>query len=218
MLKAIIFDYDDTLVQTRKTRYKTISNLALEEFKYKINVKEIDAAWGLPADDFLIKLFGKFTSDLNLIWKLYLEYSIKDKNVPHDSSFEFIEKYQKFLNIGIVTSSSEKVVLRELNELNINLDYFFFIQTSDYTNVHKPDPNVFLPINEKLTFNNIQKNEVIYIGDSPSDFYSSTKFGYNFLGIAHDPRYKDFFLNENINFVENFNDLEKYIVEMQNYA
>ncbi|TGM74369.1 HAD family hydrolase [Leptospira bouyouniensis] len=218
MLKAIIFDYDDTLVQTRKTRYKTISNLALDEFNYNIDEKEIDEAWGLPADDFLIKIFGKFTNDLNLIWELYLKYSKKDKNVSHDYSFEFIEKYQKSFNFGIVTSSSEKVVLRELNELKINLDYFFFIQTSDYTNVHKPDPLVFLPINEKLSVKNVQKNEILYIGDSPSDFHSSTRFGYHFLGIAHDMRYKNFFLSEKINFVENFYDLEKFILKMQNYA
>lgn len=36
MIKAIIFDYDDNLVQTRKTRYNTIYKLTKEIFNANI--------------------------------------------------------------------------------------------------------------------------------------------------------------------------------------
>ncbi len=43
-LKAILFDYDDTLVQTRKIRYRTLKNLAKEKFQFDLPDVRIDEA------------------------------------------------------------------------------------------------------------------------------------------------------------------------------
>ncbi|EOQ95652.1 haloacid dehalogenase-like hydrolase [Leptospira wolbachii serovar Codice str. CDC] len=211
MIKAIIFDYDDTLVQTRKTRYNTIYKLSKQLFDTEITEREIDEAWGLPAEVFLLKLFGRFSSDINYLWNIYIEFSKKDLNIPHPNAFEYISKYQNIYKFGIVTSSSEKVVHRELNELQINTDLFFQIQTSDHTNVHKPNPDVFEPIFVLLKNENIDKKEIFYIGDSPADFESASKFGFHFLGIAHDNRHVDYFQRGEIPFVRNFLELENYL-------
>lgn len=213
MIKVIIFDYDDTLVQTRKTRYKTIKKLSLDQFNYEMSDEEIDNAWGLPADEFLLKLFGAFSNHILDLWALYLEYSKQDLNSPHENAFEFIFQNHKHLKFGIVTSSSEKVVLRELNELEMDLNLFFNIQTSESTSVHKPNPKVYSPIYEVLEKEKIKKEEVLYIGDSPADYESSSKFGFHFIGMAHDERYTSFFENENIEYVRSFQELEWIIKE-----
>lgn len=218
MIKAVIFDYDDTLVQTRKTRYKTIYKLSKELFNTEITEKEIDEAWGLPAEDFLLTLFGRFSSDISYLWSVYIEFSKKDLNSPHPYAFEYISKYQNIYKFGIVTSSSEKVVLRELNELQINTDLFLQIQTSDHTTVHKPNPNVFEPIFELLRKTNIAKGEIVYIGDSPADYESSSKFGFHFLGIAHDDRHVDYFQKGEIPFVRNFLEVENYLINPQSFV
>ncbi|EMY60438.1 HAD family hydrolase [Leptospira terpstrae] len=212
MIKAIIFDYDDTLVQTRKTRYTTIYKLSKEIFNSKITETEIDEAWGLPAEAFLLKLFGRFSKDIDSLWSLYIEYSKKDWNVPHSNAFDFISKYQDSFKFGIVTSSSEKVVLRELNELQINTKLFLQIQGSEHTEVHKPNPKVFEPIFSLLNIENIDKNEIVYIGDSPADYESASQFGFHFLGIAHDDRHVPFFQKENIAFVRNFIEIETVLI------
>ncbi|TGM59129.1 HAD-IA family hydrolase [Leptospira vanthielii] len=217
MIKAIIFDYDDTLVQTRKTRYNTIYKLTKEIFNTNITEKEIDEAWGLPAEDFLLKLFGRFSSDIHYLWSVYIEFSKKDLNVPHLNAFDFIRKYQNSFQFGIVTSSSEKVVIRELNEIKINTNLFLKIQTSDHTSVHKPNPEVFEPIFELLKNENINKNEIVYIGDSPADYESSSKFGFHFLGIAHDSRHIPYFQKEKIAFVQNFFEVENYLIHEKNF-
>lgn len=206
--KAIIFDYDDTLVQTREIRYKTIKRINNEVFKYTISDNEIDSAWGLPADEFLLKLFGKFSMDLDNLWKIYNNYKEYDQNRPHENAFNFIEKYQSLYQFGIVTSSSFKVVTKELEDMNVNKKLFFNIQGAEHTIVHKPNPEVFLPISKLLTKSGIEKSEILYVGDSPADFHSSTNFGLNFIGIAHDDRHLSFFNHQNINFVKNFNQLE----------
>lgn len=218
MIKAILFDYDDTLVQTRKTRYNTIYKLSEELFKIKITEKEIDAAWGLPAEEFLLKLFGRFSSDIQYLWSIYLAYSIKDRNLPHPGAFEFIHKYQNSFQFGIVTSSSEKVVLRELDELQIETKLFLQIQTSDQTTVYKPNPNVFEPIFGLLNNKNISKEEVIYIGDSPIDYESASRFGFHFLGIAHDDRHLPYFQTDEIPFVRSFLELENYLINQSNFT
>ncbi len=206
--KAILFDYDDTLVQTREIRYKTIKRINNEVFKYTISENEIDSAWGLPADEFLLKLFGKFSKDLDNLWKIYNNYKEYDQNRPHENAFNFIKKYQGLFQFGIVTSSSFKVVTKELEDMNVDKNLFFNIQGAEHTIVHKPNPEVFLPISKILTKSGIEKSEILYIGDSPADFHSSTNFGLNFIGIAHDDRHLSFFKHQNIYFVKNFNQLE----------
>ncbi|EKJ87798.1 HAD-IA family hydrolase [Leptospira meyeri] len=218
MIKAILFDYDDTLVQTRKTRYQTIYKLSDELFKTKITEKEIDEAWGLPAEKFLLKLFGRFSSDIHYLWSVYLEFSKKDLNIPHIHAFDFINKYQNSFKFGIVTSSSEKVVFRELNELQIDTNLFLQIQTSDHTSVHKPNPKVFEPIFGLLKNKKINKDEVIYIGDSPADYESASKFGFQFLGIAHDNRHVDYFQRGKIPFVKSFFELENDLMNKERFA
>lgn len=218
MIKAILFDYDDTLVQTRKTRYNTIYKLSEEVFKTKITEKEIDEAWGLPAEEFLLKLFGQFSKDIHYLWSIYIEFSKKDLNIPHLNAFGFIDKYKNIVKFGIVTSSSEKVVLRELNELRIDTNLFLQIQTSDHTTVHKPNPNVFEPIFGLLKNENINKQEVVYIGDSPADYESASRFGFHFLGIAHDDRHLPYFQTGEIPFVRNFLELEDYLINQYGFV
>ncbi|NCQ80865.1 MAG: HAD-IA family hydrolase [Microcystis aeruginosa W13-15] len=206
--KALIFDYDDTLVQTREIRYRTIKRIYNEVLKDNISDNEIDSAWGLPAEEFLLKIFGKFSNDINSLWEIYNNYKKFDQNRPHENAFKFIEKYYDIIRFGILTSSSYKVVTNELYEMKVDQNLFFNIQGAEHTDVHKPNPEVFLPIFKLLSESRIEKSEILYIGDSPADFHSSTKFGLNFIGIAHDERHLRFFKQQNINFVKNFHELE----------
>ena len=209
--RSIIFDYDDTLVQTRSIRYKTIKTITSEVFNHTISDDEIDFAWGLPADDFLLRIFGRFSDNLEYLWKIYNHYKQFDQNLPHSGAFDFIKKFNDKFLLGILTSSSYKVVLKELEEMNLDLNLFFNIQGAEHTNVHKPNPDVFLPIFQFLSKNGLDKSEILYIGDSPVDFHSSTNFGLNFMGMAHDDRYINFFEEQNIKFVKGFKDLENIL-------
>ncbi len=85
--KALIFDYDDTLVQTREIRYRTIKRIYNEVLKDNISDNEIDSAWGLPAEEFLLKIFGKFSNDINSLWEIYNNYKKFDQNRPHENAF-----------------------------------------------------------------------------------------------------------------------------------
>jgi phosphoglycolate phosphatase len=210
--KPLIFDYDDTLVQTREIRYNTIKRIHSEIFNCNISDKEIDLAWGLPADKFLLKLFGKFTTDLNYLWEIYNNYKQADLNRPHENAFNFVRDYQKIFHFGILTSSSFKVVRNELKDMKIDQNLFFNIQGAEHTSVHKPNPDVFLPTFEILSKKQINKPEILYIGDSPADYHASSNFGLNFLGIAHDDRHLKFFHDLNIDYIRSFFELESILI------
>lgn len=93
---------------------------------------------------------------------------------------KLLEKYE----VGIVTASARKLVIDDLIMLKFPVDRFFFIQTSEDTQVHKPDPAVFEPILKILEGKNIDKTEVLYVGDSLRDYYAARDSGIKFIGVS----------------------------------
>jgi len=58
------------------------------------------------------------------------------------------------------------------------------LQGSDETQVHKPDPDVFLPLIEKLRENSIGREDILYVGDSLDDLKAATAAGIGFIAIT----------------------------------
>ncbi|MDF3821248.1 HAD-IA family hydrolase [Leptospira sp. 96542] len=208
--KVLIFDYDDTLVQTRKIRYETLKRMSSKVFGYTLETSEIDAVWGLPADEFLLNLFSDKNDNLYELWDIYLQFCAEDPNIPYDYVLQFIQKNSEKYRFGILTASSFKTVSNEIQKINLDKELFFKIQTAEETIVHKPNPAVFEPICKKLFQEGVTKSEILYIGDSPSDHKASTGFGISFLGMAHDNRNIDYFSSLQVPFVKNFYELENY--------
>ena len=211
-IKAIIFDYDDTLVRTREIRYQTIKTIAKTRFSTQIKDVEIDSAWGLPGDSFLIRLFGRHVGDdLETLWNIYNEYCAVDPNQLHHGAVDFLKEFADSLSYGILTSSSEKRVSTELSELGLSRHLFVDIQTSEHSNVHKPDPFVFEPICQKFENIGVSRAAILYVGDTVADFKAATGFGLQFIGMAHSEREKSTFLQESINHLDGFVKLTEFI-------
>jgi HAD superfamily hydrolase (TIGR01549 family) len=211
-IKAVIFDYDDTLVRTREIRYETIKKIAKTCFNTQMESSEIDSAWGLPGDSFLLKLFGKHVSnDLDKLWNIYNEYCAADPNQLHNGSVEFLEEFAHSVRYGILTSSSGKRVGTELTEIGLSKSLFIDVQTSEHTNVHKPNPLVFEPICEKFEKIGASRSAILYVGDTLADFKAATGFGLQFTGMAHTAREKAVFVQEGIDHVDGFAQLADFI-------
>ena len=211
-IKAIIFDYDDTLVRTREIRYKTIKKIAQTSFNTHIEDTEIDSAWGLPGDSFLIKLFGKHVSnDIEKLWNIYNEHCAVDPNQLHNGTADFLKEFAESLKYGILTSSSEKRVGTELSELGLSASLFIDVQTSEHSKVHKPNPIVFEPICRKFENIGINRSAILYVGDTMADFMAATGFGLQFIGMAHTEREKTIFLREGIKHLDGFTQMADFI-------
>ncbi|TGN11117.1 HAD family hydrolase [Leptospira ilyithenensis] len=212
-IKAIVFDYDDTIAKTRQIRYKTLQTIANETFDFKLSNEQIDSAWGIPGNDFLLKIFGNHSKDLDFLWKTYNDYCDRDDNIPYPGAKEYIYQFQKQYQLGILSSSSHKRVFKELELMLFDLVLFVSVQTAEDTHVHKPDPKVFEPMLSKLEMFSIRREEILYVGDSISDYLSSTGYGLQFLGMAHGEREQIVFDREKIPYVESFAELDKVLKE-----
>ncbi|MBM9577834.1 HAD-IA family hydrolase [Leptospira sp. 201903070] len=210
-IKAILFDYDDTLVQTRKIRYGTLKDLAREIFQFELKDSHIDDAWGLPGDDFLRRVYGKFSEDLESLWEVYNSFCERDPNLTFPGVEDFLQKYGSTFHFGILSSSSGRRVLKEMEYFSFSKDSFFAIQTAEDTKVHKPNPKVFLPILEEAKRRELDSSEILYIGDTLGDATASLGAGLRFLGMAHEGHSAKIFQDENLEFVSSFLELGRWI-------
>ena len=74
--------------------------------------------------------------------------------------------------------------MNDLNRLNFPVDRMSVVQGADETEVHKPDPNVFMPILDKLKKQGIEKEDIVYVGDSLSDLKATTAAGIDFIAVT----------------------------------
>ena len=109
-----------------------------------------------------------------------------------------------------MTASAKKLVIDDLSLLGFPVEEFFYIQTSEDTTVHKPDPHVFDPILHILEKgNNIPREETVYIGDAINDYYAAKKAGMQFYGFAQNKEIENEYKKNGVMFVTKFNQFEK---------
>jgi HAD superfamily hydrolase (TIGR01509 family) len=168
MIKAIIFDFDGTIIDTETAWY-----VAFRE-AYKEHGVELTEA-------FYSQCVGTDLNNFNPY-----EYLITEKNLPIDRDvfrndiqlrhsklmeqekirpgvLEYLEAAKDAgLRIGLASSSPMKWVEKYLNQLNIR-DYFECIRTSDHVTNVKPDPELYL---QTLDCLQVKAQEAVAIEDS----------------------------------------------------
>lgn len=182
MVKAVIFDLDDTLIseiEYIKSGYNHIA--AIIEERLKINKKQV-------FDD-LISLFKE--NPQNVFNRLYEKYHIEYSNEMildlvkeyrgHYPNIQFYNDVLPCLNelkrlgikTGIITDGYAITQHQKLRAVEANKYFDEIIVTDELGKDYwKPHPKAFELIREKLKVN---FDEMIYIGDNPEkDFYIRT--------------------------------------------
>ncbi len=182
MIKAVLFDFDDTLFKTIDIRVKAIKDAAYRFYKIRLSEKEIRKDWGKPIQEFTKILFGNIDSYENIM-KHYLELVDKYPNEPHENGLKTINNLVKYYHTGIVSSSAKDLVIPELIRHKFPVEKFINVQTAEHTKVHKPNPEVFKPTLDKLKQKSVLVSEVLYVGDGIYDFLAARDAGMQFIGI-----------------------------------
>ncbi|MBI2572335.1 HAD family hydrolase [Candidatus Woesearchaeota archaeon] len=176
-IKAIIFDFDDTLALSNEEIIRTIERTA----------QACDLPY--PEQDAIVELFGRPLQVLiETLW-------------PFADADEFIQTYTKLYqphNVKLVEGA--KKTLEELhrqgfelhilssrrkNTLQAHIEQFgllpFFKSVIGYEDVthHKPDSRVF-----EIFLKNYKPNEVAYVGDSIYDAQAAKQAGFHFIGVC----------------------------------
>lgn len=181
MIKAVIFDLDDTLISEYdyiKSGYKVISKKIKEDYKLENSKEKIySLMWELFELDSK-NVFNRLLDELKLNYNdEYIKELVKTyrEHIPLIKFFEdvmpCIEKLrQQGIKLGIITDGYAITQKNKLKVLNAYELFDKIIITDELGKEYwKPSPKAFEMMKE---FFNIEYDEMMYVGDNPKkDFY-----------------------------------------------
>jgi phosphoglycolate phosphatase len=205
-IKVVLFDHDDTLVGTIKAKWAQHKFIARTFYGKQLSDKELRAHWGKPLTVLMKLLYGTDHIDMAMSYniatrghfpKILFKNTIKTLNS--------IRKLGK--KVGLVTATTQASLNHDFQTLGIPRELFDFIQTEDETLFHKPDPRVFEPVVKWLAKQDINPQEVLYVGDHLNDMLATQQSGFQFMGVATGLFSVEDFAQHNIKAISKLTDL-----------
>ena len=182
-IKAIFFDYDDTLANSIQVKWAHHKHVAKTHYGKTLSDDEIRKHWTNPFS----KLVGLLYGDENLERAM-------ENNLAHEAEFpktlftdtvHILEQlHSNGLLTGIVTSTSRRSLTQDLARYKLPDNLVDYIQTENDTSYHKPDPRVFEPLLKYLADQKIESSQVLYVGDGLHDMKAALEAGFNFIGVT----------------------------------
>jgi HAD superfamily hydrolase (TIGR01549 family) len=169
MFKGIIFDIDGTLTSTNQLIFNSFNFIANKYLNKTFTDEEIISMFG-PTEDVILKEWCK--EDYEKARKDYYNYYRSNHRIAKlYSGIKELLDYLKKKNIllSIFTGKGRQASLITLEELGIK-DYFDMIVTGDDVNNHKPSSEGIMKF---ILSYDLNKDEVLMIGDSPGDVKAS---------------------------------------------
>lgn len=186
-LKAILLDFDGTLVNTEKPFYNSFKRAIKKEFNIEITFKDYKEN-ELDKNAYLIEYLKKegrintTTTEQEFMPKVYTQYkkhllelTLSEEEIKN---FESLNKIKlKGIKLGLVSTSKKVYIDIILNKLNINNLFDIIISRDDVVNL-KPAPDAYLKAVEKL---NVNSNNCLAIEDANRGIESAQKAGIKVL-------------------------------------
>lgn len=181
-LSAVIFDFDDTLALTMKTRWSALIVTA-RAFDWEINGEMIEASWGKPFGE----LIGDLLPAVNL--HAFVEvYKQTMREFPPSAApgavalLEYL--HRRHMRIDILTSSSRDLVRQDLESLRLTR-YVDGIWGFEETSPHfKPSAEVLQPVLSALYSQGLQRSMIVYVGDSLKDWEVARANQLKFIAVT----------------------------------
>ena len=194
---------DDTLIETKKAKYKAHKHAAKKFYNYDLKDAELNALWGKPFPLLVEGLYGQFVPVEKAIENYYLighEFPID----AYQGALELLTTLSHTHLLGLVTAANGPLMISALGDAEIPISLFEYVQSSDDTPAHKPDPEVFAPSLEYFGRKGIKSEEILYVGDAISDLQAAHGAGIGFVGIAGHTTPKHKFEEVGGHYVESF--------------
>ena len=182
-IKAILFDYDDTLVMTRETIWGVLKQVGRKFYNMDLTDEAITKVYGKPYPEMIVELY-EHRDSYEIIHKNFMTIRSKTPIPAYDDSLKTIRVLAKIMPVGIITSAIRELAMLDIVRLNFPVNDLLGIQTADDTLVHKPNPKVLEPTLNKLKGKGIKAEETLYVGDAMNDYLAATGAGLQFVGIV----------------------------------
>lgn len=191
MIKAVIFDLDDTLISEKEYVRSGFRQVAINiSDEYKLDMNEV---YKLLLDIFeedSKNVFNRALNKLNISYEIeYIKKLIDiyrghkpDIKLYDDAKYILDILYKKGIKLGIITDGYKITQRKKLEALNID-NYFECIVVTDELGREfwKPHSRSYEIMKDKLNFD---YDEMVYVGDNVSkDFVTANKLGMNTVFI-----------------------------------
>lgn len=188
MIKALIFDFDGTIIDTETAWYIAFRD-AYKTHGIELTLEQYSQCLGTSLHSFNpythLKTHHNLPIDLedfkHLVQQQHTEMMIQERIRPGILKLLETAKSQG-LKIGLA-SSSERTWIDKFVKLHGIEDYFECYCTADTVKKVKPDPELYLQALEKL---GVEANEAIAIEDSPNGARAAVAAGISTVVIKND--------------------------------
>jgi putative hydrolase of the HAD superfamily len=168
MVKAVIFDWDGTLADTKKAVLRSFQKV-LEGAGCRVSDEFIERRIGIGTKKTIIEAFRECRMRLDVSTlenlakeKIRVQAELTDIVSLFDGAAELLENLQGRTKIALATMSNRKVVDKLLSEKRIR-EYFDVVVSADEIVKPKPDPEVFLVSAAKL---GVKPEDCVVVEDS----------------------------------------------------
>lgn len=173
-IKAIIFDWDGTIVDSMPTHIEAYLQ-ALEKFGVKAKAQDIFDLVGTPteilaetvAKKYGVEANGKEIAELKI--KNYLEFS-KSRNLIFDGALKTLQTLKQKYKLAMLSGSTRK----QFDNYSELLKVFEFTVAGKEASKPKPFPDALLDIADKF---DLMPSECAYIGDFWQDMKAAESAG-----------------------------------------
>lgn len=141
-----------------------------------------ERAWGKP----LLTLVGLLyeTDDIDTATERIHQVHRNFPKRLFDETLGVLERFRQAGKlVGIITAHRTLGFEDDIEMLGVPRALFDYVQTSDDTVYHKPDPRVFDPTKDWLEGHGIDPKQAVYVGDGQLDMEAALGAGFNFIGI-----------------------------------
>jgi pyrophosphatase PpaX len=181
MIKAVLFDFDGTLINTNELIFASYQHAFRTVLGREITKKEIQSLYGRPLYSSL-SVYGEHQDDL---YSVYREYNA----IHHDAMIQKFDGASEGVRalrrqgkqLAVVTSKRSVTLQKGLEFLEI-ADCFDVLITPDDTDKHKPDP---MPVQLACDRLNVPPEQAVMVGDSIFDFQSARAAGAQLAAVTY---------------------------------
>lgn len=195
--KGIIFDIDGTLTSTNDLIFASF-NFITGKYLGKTYTNEEILKWFGPTEDVILKEFcgDNYEKAREEYYKFYSDNHHMADIYPGIK--EILEELKSNgVLLSIYTGKGREAATITLRKLGI-FDYFDLIITGDEVQEHKPSPEGIEIFLDKFS---LKKEDVIMIGDSPSDIKAARAAGVKVASVLWDSLARHHVLNMNSDYV-----------------
>jgi beta-phosphoglucomutase len=168
MIKAVIFDWDGTLADTRKAVVQSFQRV-LKKACCNVSDEFIERRIGVGTKKTIIEAFRECNLRIDVLKleelaqeKITIQTELSNLVNLFIGVKELLAALKGKTKIGLATMSGRKVINRLLSEKNLEA-YFEVVVSADDVNNPKPDPEVFLAATKCL---GVDPEECLVVEDS----------------------------------------------------